>query len=51
MAAFRTSFAMEESEIQLQDGPTFAIMFKDFAWQALEGQARHVKPRFLYDPP
>jgi hypothetical protein len=37
MAAFRTSFAMEEIEIQLQDGQTFAIMFKDFAWQALEG--------------
>ena len=50
MAAFRTSFAMEELEIQLQDGQTLAIMFKDLTWQALEGQARHVKPRFLYDP-
>jgi hypothetical protein len=50
MAAFRTSFAMEEIEIQLQDGQTLAIMFKDLTWQALEGQARHVKPRFLYDP-
>jgi thiamine kinase-like enzyme len=50
MAAFRTSFAMEELEIQLPDGQTLAIMFKDLAWQALEGQAPHVKPRFLYDP-
>jgi Predicted phosphotransferase related to Ser/Thr protein kinases len=50
MAAFRTSFAMEELEIQLQDGQSLALMFKDVTWQALEGQARHVKPRFLYDP-
>ena len=41
---------MEEIEIQLQDGQTSAIMFKDLTWQALDGLARHVKPRFLYDP-
>jgi len=50
MAAFRTSFAREEIEIQLQDGQTSATMFKDLTWQALEGQACRVKPRFLYDP-
>jgi hypothetical protein len=49
IAAFRTSFAMQELEIQLQDGQTMAVMFKDSSWQALEGQARHVKPRFLHD--
>lgn len=50
LAAFRTSFAMEELEIELQDGQTLAVMFKDSSWQALEGQARHVKPLFLHDP-
>jgi hypothetical protein len=50
MTAFRTSFAIEELEIQLQDGQTLAIVFKDLTWQALEGQARQVKPRLLYSP-
>jgi phosphotransferase family enzyme len=50
MSPFRTSFAMEELEIQLEGGASLAIMFKDLSWQALEGQARYVKPRFLHDP-
>jgi len=50
MAAFRTSFAMEEIEIQLQGGQASTTTFKDLIWQALEGLARNVKPRFLYDP-
>ena len=50
MAAFRTSFAMEEIEIPLQDGQTSATMFNDLTRRALEGLPRLVKPRFLYDP-
>ncbi len=49
-SAYRTSFALEELEVRLDDGSTLELMFKNLSWSALLGPARRVKPAFLYDP-
>lgn len=49
-AAYRTSFALEELRIWLDDGTSIRLMFKDLSRRAMHPDARRVKPAFLYDP-
>lgn len=47
---YRTSFGLEEVDVELDDGRRLELMFKDLARTALHPRARDVKPGFLYDP-
>ena len=49
-SAYRTSFAVEELDVTLQDGSRLALVFKDTGPQALREEARVAKPKLLYDP-
>jgi Ser/Thr protein kinase RdoA (MazF antagonist) len=49
-SAYRTSCALEEVDVELDDGERIELMFKDLARAGLTAQARAAKPRFLYDP-
>ena len=49
-SAYRTSAALEEIEVRLDDGRDLQLMFKDVSRQALVEVARRVKPAFLYNP-
>ena len=49
-SAYRTSFAIEELDVELADGTLLPMMFKDLSWAALDEGARAAKPRFLYEP-
>ena len=47
---YRTSFALEELDLLLDDGTRLQLMFKDLGSQGLLAVARQAKPAFLYDP-
>ena len=47
---YRTSFALEEIDVVLDDGRRLELMFKHIARDALHPAAAEVKPEFLYDP-
>jgi Ser/Thr protein kinase RdoA (MazF antagonist) len=47
---YRTSFPLEELEVELGDGACLRLAFKRLGWGALDAQARLAKPRFLHDP-
>jgi Ser/Thr protein kinase RdoA (MazF antagonist) len=47
---FRTSFALEELDLVLDDGTLLELMFKDLAPRALLEDARRAKPDFLACP-
>ena len=49
-SAYRTSCALEEVDIELDDGERIELMVKHLARAALSPQARDAKPRFLHDP-
>jgi hypothetical protein len=49
-SAFRTSFAIEEIDVLLENGTPVPILLKDLGPQALLEGARRVKPAFLHDP-
>jgi hypothetical protein len=49
-SAFRTSFAIEEIDVTLDDGTSVPILLKDLSNAALLEGARRVKPAFLHDP-
>lgn len=49
-SAYRTSFALEELDVRLEDGTTLALIFKDVSQEALLVSARQAKPDFLLDP-
>jgi Ser/Thr protein kinase RdoA (MazF antagonist) len=49
-SAFRTSFAIEEIDVILDDGTSLAILLKELSWQALLEDVRRVKPAFLHNP-
>jgi Ser/Thr protein kinase RdoA (MazF antagonist) len=46
----RSSFALEELTVYLENGSTLPILFKDLSWPALSAAGRLAKPGFLYDP-
>jgi hypothetical protein len=47
---YRTSFALEEVDVELPDGRTLALMFKNLGPDGLDPVARATKPAFLLDP-
>lgn len=47
---YRTSFALEELDVELGDGRRLALMLKDLDRGALHPDAADVKPAFLHDP-
>jgi hypothetical protein len=49
-SSYRSSFTLEELELELDDGMTLPMVFKDLSWQALLPEARRIKPAFLHDP-
>jgi phosphotransferase family enzyme len=49
-SVFTSSFALEELEIETDDGTELNLMFKDLGGSGLSERARAAKPEFLYDP-
>jgi hypothetical protein len=49
-SAFSSSFALEEVDVQLDDGRVLQLMFKDLSRRGLLPEARRGKPPFLYNP-
>jgi hypothetical protein len=49
-SAYRTSFPLEELEVELEDGTQVRMAWKRLAWDDLDEQGRLAKPRFLHDP-
>jgi len=47
---YRTSSALEELDIEVDDGEKLALIFKDLSERALTPAARAAKPGFLRDP-
>jgi len=48
--AYRTSFAIEELDVELSDGARLRLMMKDLSRAALHEHAQAAKPELLYDP-
>lgn len=49
-ASYRSSFALEELEVKLDDGLTLHLLFKDVSLQGLSEASKLGKPTFLHDP-
>ena len=49
-SSFRSSFALEELDVRLDNGTCLQLMFKHVGRQGLLARARAVKPAFLCDP-
>src|SRR5882672_4071172 len=47
---YRTSFPLEELDVDLEDGANVRLALKRLAWSGLGDQGRLAKPRFLHDP-
>ncbi len=47
---YRTSHALEEIDVALEDGETFALVLKDLSRAALHEDALRAMPAFMYDP-
>ena len=47
---YRTSFALDEIDVELGDGRALELMFKDAGDTGLAPEVRAAKPAFLYDP-
>lgn len=47
---YRTSFPLEELDVELGDGTRLALVLKELSWGNLGDTARRAKPRFLHDP-
>jgi hypothetical protein len=47
---YRTSFPLEELDVELEDGARLRVAFKRLDWAGLDAQARLAKPDFLHDP-
>ncbi len=48
--AYRTSFPLEELDVQLRGGQLLRIMLKDLSHDSLAPEAARAKPRSLHDP-
>jgi phosphotransferase family enzyme len=48
--AYRTSFALEEIDLRLDDGAELRVMLKSLGRSTLSNDALAAKPAFLYDP-
>ena len=49
-STYRTSFALEEVDVRLDDGRELRLMLKDVGPRAMSAVARAAKPAFLLDP-
>lgn len=49
-SAYRTSFALDELDVVLDDGTRLELVLKQLGPDALSEAARHAKPAFLRDP-
>jgi len=49
-STYRSSFALEELDVYLDDGTSLQLMFKKVGQQGLLGGAGALKPAFLFDP-
>src|SRR5688572_18754851 len=47
---YRTSAALEEIDVELDDDVRHQILVKDASLEALHEEARRIKPMFLHDP-
>lgn len=47
---YRTSFPLEELDVELEGGARLRLAFKRLAWDGLDERARLAKPEFLHDP-
>lgn len=50
LSEFRSSFALEELQVELAGGRHLSVMFKNLSSRALLEEARRTRPAFLYDP-
>src|SRR5262245_7601809 len=49
-SAYRTSFPLEELDVEMDDGTIVPILFKNLSRRAVSEEVRRAKPEFLYDP-
>jgi hypothetical protein len=49
-SAYRSSFALEDLVVVLEDGAQLALVFKDLDPKALSDEGRRAKPGFLHNP-
>src|SRR5688572_9050586 len=49
-SAYRTSFPIEDVQLQFKDGTRTDIIFKDLHRGSLDDNTRRAKPEFLHDP-
>lgn len=49
-SAYRTSSALDELDVRLDDGRELALLVKELGRTALSEEAREAKPELLYDP-
>ena len=47
---YSSSYMLEEVGVQLDDGTSLQLIFKNLSWRAMLEGARAAKPAFLYDP-
>jgi aminoglycoside phosphotransferase (APT) family kinase protein len=47
---YRTSFPLEELDVDLEDGANVRLALKRLGWSGLDDRGRLAKPRFLHDP-
>jgi aminoglycoside phosphotransferase (APT) family kinase protein len=47
--AYRTSFPVEEVDVELEGGSVLRLLLKDLRWDALSDDARRAKPALLHD--
>ena len=47
---YRTSFPLEELDVELLDGTLLALVLKELSWETLDDATRRAKPPFLHDP-
>lgn len=47
---YRTSFPLEQLEVELEDGANVRLAWKRLEWSGLDERGRLAKPRFLHDP-
>jgi hypothetical protein len=49
-SAYRTSFAITELDVELDDGTVLRLLLKELGRGSLSGDSRRAKPRFLHNP-
>ncbi len=47
---YRSSFGLEELDVNLADGRALNLIFKDIGRESMTDEARRLKPVFLYEP-